>query len=101
MGYYELAMKKNGQYEGLLKCKEQGLIDNICVSTHLPAPKVRKIIETGNFPGVLLGINILNFMFRWDGVRAAYDAGLGVVTMNPPAGRQKSANHSWPMTSIA
>ena len=83
---YELAMKKGGLYEGLLKCKEEGLIKHICVSTHLPGNEISKIISDGFFEGVLMGVNILNFRFRWEGAIAAQRAGLGVVAMNPLGG---------------
>lgn len=83
---YHLAMKKGGQYEGLVKCRDEGLIDNIVVSTHLPGDKVSVLLEKGYFEGVLLGVNILNFLYRWQGVQAAYDTGLGVVAMNPLSG---------------
>ena len=61
MGEYELAMKKGGQYEGLLKCKEAGMIDHIAISTHLPGAQVEQILAKDEFKGVLLGVNILNF----------------------------------------
>ena len=83
---YRQAMKPGGQYEGLMKLKEQGLIRNIAVSTHLPGNDVATIIDDGNFEGVLLGVNVLNFMYRWKGVQAAHDAGYGVVAMNPLSG---------------
>lgn len=83
---YELAMKPGGQYEGLLKCKEQGKIKHIVVSTHLRGPEVEKMISKKEFEGVLLGVNILNFLYRWEGVQAAHKLGLGVVAMNPLAG---------------
>lgn len=83
---YELAMKKDGLYEGLLKCKDEGLIKHITVSTHLPGNEVSKIISDGYFEGVLMGVNILNFQFRWEGVIAAQKAGIGVAAMNPLAG---------------
>jgi len=83
---YELAMKKGGQYDGLLKCKEEGLIDNIVISTHLPGLQIKEIIRKNEFEGVLLGVNILNFLYRWEAVREAYEAGLGVVAMNPLSG---------------
>ncbi|MHC4744187.1 MAG: aldo/keto reductase [Planctomycetota bacterium] len=88
MDHYELAMKKGGQYEGLIKCKEEGLIDNIVIATHLPGHQVKEIIEKNEFEGVLLGVNILNFPYRWEGVEAAHNAGLGVVAMNPLSGGQ-------------
>ena len=84
--HYEMAMKKGGLYDGLLKCKEDGLIDRIFVSTHLPGPDVKAILAKNEFEGVLLGVNILNFLYRWEGVQAAHDAGLGVLAMNPLAG---------------
>ena len=83
---YELAMKKGGQYEGLMRCKEEGLIGNIVISIHLPGPQIKNIIQKNEFEGVLLGVNILNFPYRWEGIQAAYEAGLGVVAMNPLAG---------------
>lgn len=83
---YELAMKKGGQYEGLMKCREEGLIGNIVISTHLPGEKIKNIISKNEFEGVLLGVNILNFPYRWEGIRTAYEAGLGVVAMNPLSG---------------
>jgi len=83
---YELAMKPGGQYEGLLKCKEQGKIRHIVISTHLRGPEVKTILEKNEFEGVLLGVNILNFLYRWEGVRAAHEMGLGVMAMNPLAG---------------
>ena len=83
---YELAMKKGGQYEGLMRCREEGLIGNIVISMHLPGYQIKNIIEKKEFEGVLLGVNILNFPYRWEGVQAAYEARLGVVAMNPLAG---------------
>lgn len=83
---YELAMKPGGQYEGLLKCKEQGKIRHIVVSTHLRGPEVEDLISKNEFEGVLLGVNVLNFLYRWEGVLAAQKLGLGVVAMNPLAG---------------
>ena len=45
VGQYELAMKKGGQYEGLMRCREEGLIGNIVISTHLPGPQIENTIE--------------------------------------------------------
>jgi predicted aldo/keto reductase-like oxidoreductase len=76
----------DGLYEALLKCKAEGLIKHIAFSSHQEGSGVRKVIESGLFEGVLMGINILNFPYRWDGVLAAKEHGLGVVAMNPLAG---------------
>ncbi len=86
MDQYERAMKRRGQYEGLMRCKEEGLINNIVISTHLPGPQAREILLKNEFEGVLLGLNILNFPYRWDAVQTARDCGLGVAVMNPLAG---------------
>ena len=86
MDQYRLAIKPGGQYEGLMKLKDQGIIRNIAVSTHLRGNDVATIIDEGHFEGVLLGVNILNFMYRFKGVQAAHNANRGVVAMNPLPG---------------
>ena len=86
MSQYELAMEPGGQYEGLLRCQEQGLIRQIAVSSHLRGEAIEGILEQGKVAGVLLGMNILNFPYRWAGVEAAHRLGYGVVAMNPLAG---------------
>ena len=86
MEHYELAMKAGGQYEGLLKCKEEGLIDHIVFSSHQPGHEVKQILDEGHFDGVLMGINVLNYPYRWEGVKAAAEGGYGVVAMNPLGG---------------
>ena len=95
-GEYELAVKPGGQYEGLLNCKEQGKIRHIVVSTHLRGPEVENLISKNEFEGVLLGVNILNFLYRWTGVEAAHKMDLGVVAMNPLAGGVIPQNESSP-----
>lgn len=84
--HYELAMKPGGQYDGLLRCKEEGLIDHIVLSSHQTGNEVKQILEDGKIEGVLLGVNILNFPYRWEGVKAAYEMGYGIVAMNPLSG---------------
>lgn len=86
MEHYELAMQSGGQYEGLLKCKEKGLIDHIVFSSHQPGDEVVKILDENKFEGVTMGINMLNFPYRWTGVSHAHKNGYGVVAMNPLSG---------------
>jgi predicted aldo/keto reductase-like oxidoreductase len=86
MEHFDLAMKSDGLYEALLRCKEEGLVKHIVFSSHQKGNEVRNVIESGKFEGVLLGVNILNFPYRWDGVLAAQEHGMGVVAMNPLAG---------------
>lgn len=80
---YELAMRPGGQYEGLLQCKEEGLIDHIVFSSHQPGNEIENILEEGKLEGVLLGVNILNFPYRWNSVLTAFKHGFGVAAMNP------------------
>ncbi|MBN1258008.1 MAG: aldo/keto reductase [Planctomycetes bacterium] len=84
--HYEIAMRPGGLYEGVLKAKEEGLVEHIVCSTHMPGHEVRTILSKDEFEGVLLGMNIINFPYRWDGVLAAREKGCGVVAMNPLAG---------------
>lgn len=86
MEHYELAMKPGGMYDGLVQLKEEGLIDHIVLSSHQIGDEVKEILEDGKIDGVLLGVNILNFPYRWAGVQAAYDMGYGIVAMNPLSG---------------
>jgi uncharacterized protein len=83
---YELAMRPGGMYEGLVRCKEEGLIDHIVCSSHMPGHEVKQVVDSGKFEGVLLGLNVLNFLYRWEGVEAAVARGLGVGAMNPLGG---------------
>ncbi|MGF7184677.1 hypothetical protein GGQ84_000761 [Desulfitispora alkaliphila] len=92
MDHYYQAMRPGGQYEGLLRCKEEGLIDHIVFSSHQPGKEIKQIVDEGKMEGVLLGVNILNFPYRWDGVVSAQEKGLGVVAMNPLGGGVIPAN---------
>jgi len=92
MEHFELAMKPGGQYDGLLRAKEEGLIDHIVFSSHQPGDQIKQVIESEKFDGVLLGMNILNFPYRWDGAQAAADLGYGVAAMNPLCGGEIPKN---------
>ncbi|AQQ10317.1 L-glyceraldehyde 3-phosphate reductase [Sedimentisphaera cyanobacteriorum] len=86
LNQYDEAAKPDGLIEGLEKCREQGKIRHINVSSHLRGKRLNKVLEKRDFAGILVGVNILNFMFRWDAVETAYKNGAGVVAMNPLAG---------------
>lgn len=86
MAHYDLAMKPGGQYEGLLRAKEDGLLEHIVLSSHQPGYEVKRIFDEGKVEGVLLGVNILNFPYRWEGVQGGFDQGYGIVAMNPLGG---------------
>lgn len=83
---YKKVIAKDGPYWGALKAKEEGLIDHLVFSTHASGEEIRMMVEDGLFEGVTLGYNAVNFPYRAEGIEAAYQHGLGVVTMNPLGG---------------
>ncbi|MHB1484379.1 MAG: aldo/keto reductase [Saccharofermentanales bacterium] len=83
---YNRVMAPGGPYEGAVKLKEEGLISHICISTHASGAEIKHIADEGFYEGVLLGYNATNFAFRQEGIKAAYEHGMGVVTMNPLGG---------------
>lgn len=86
MEQYELCMEPGGQYEGLLWCQQQGWIEHLCFSSHQPGEEVVQVLKEHKFTGVTMGINLLNFPYRWKGVEYAHNHGYGVVAMNPLSG---------------
>ena len=70
----------------LLRAREDGRIGHLVFSTHLTGEEIRTVIDEGIFEGVTLGYNASNFAYRQAGIRAAREAGLGVVVMNPLGG---------------
>lgn len=86
MEHYKKVMAPGGPYEGAVKLKEEGLVDHICISTHASGSEIKEIVEQGFYEGILLGYNATNFPFRQEGIKAAYNKDMGVVTMNPLGG---------------
>lgn len=83
---YEKVMAPGGPYEGAMKLKNEGLIDHICISTHANGADIKYMVDQGFYEGILLGYNATNFAFREEGIKAAYDQQMGIVTMNPLGG---------------
>lgn len=83
---YRSRMVKGGAYEAAVKAKEEGLVEHIVFSTHCDGDEIQTIVNEGYFEGMTLGYNILNFPFRQKGLKAAFEKGLGVATMNPLGG---------------
>ena len=78
--------KRGGAVEAALRAKEEGLVEHVVWSTHMRGNEIAAVIREGIFEGVTLGYNAINFPFREEGVRAAGEARIGVVTMNPLGG---------------
>lgn len=92
MSQYELALQPGGQYEGLLKAQEEGLIDHITLSSHQTGNELKHIIDDNKISGLLIGVNILNFPYRISGAQHAVANKMGVIAMNPLAGGQIPQN---------
>lgn len=73
-------------YEFFEDAKREGLIRNIVFSSHMQGDDIEKVVETNKFKGMLIGYNALNYRFRQSGIEKAYEAGMGVVVMNPLGG---------------
>jgi hypothetical protein len=78
--------QKGGAVAEALKAKEEGLVDHVCVSSHLIGDELKVVLQEGPFEGVTLGYCAINFPFRQVAVDAAADKHMGVVTMNPLGG---------------
>ncbi|GMO37565.1 MAG: aldo/keto reductase [Termitinemataceae bacterium] len=86
LGEYKEYIKPNGIYDGILRAKNEGLIEHICCSCHMDGEDIAEVVSDGRVEAVTLGYNALNFAYRRKGVKAAAKAGIGVVTMNPLGG---------------
>lgn len=70
----------------LAKAKEEGLVEHIVVSSHLPGEELGKLLEQGPIEGVLLGYCAINFPYREKAIELAAKRNLGVMIMNPLGG---------------
>jgi hypothetical protein len=75
-----------GALAAAIKAKEEGLIEHVVISTHLPGNEVEPILREAPIEGVTLGYCAINFPYRQAAVQSAGQLGRGVVTMNPLAG---------------
>ncbi len=84
--HYKHFMSDNGPYMGALLAKEQGLVRHILFSNHADTSTAKKIIQSGNFDGVTLSYNLLNYRNMDTLLHCADVAKMGVIVMNPLAG---------------
>lgn len=83
---YKKVISKNGLYEGALKAKENGLINNICISLHCDTNEVLKILQDDLFDGITISLNPMNYK-KWIPVlEMAESKKVAVATMNSLAG---------------
>ena len=84
--HYRIVMAKNGPYEGLLKAKELGMIEHICISTHASAEEILKIINDGFYEGITISFNAMTAKAMKPVIEAAYKKSIAVVSMNTLGG---------------
>ena len=78
--------KAGGALEAVQKARDEGLVEHVVVSSHMTGPDIQTMLSEGCFEGITLGYNALNFPYRRQGLAAASEMQLGVVTMNPLGG---------------
>lgn len=77
---------EGGAVAAAIRAKEEGLIEHVVVSSHLPGEELCTVLDEGPFEGVTLGYCAINFPYRQQAMDEAGRRGLGVVTMNPLGG---------------
>lgn len=75
----------NGSMDEAHKAKEQGLIKHLCFSSHDSPENIIKLIDTGEFEGILVQYNLLD-QHNKEVIAYAHKKGLGVVIMGPVGG---------------
>ncbi len=80
---WQAATRPGGMADGLILAQQRGLIDKTMVSIHLPGNMIQDIITERPFDGALVGINVLNFPFRIEGLRHLKALGYDLAAMNP------------------
>jgi len=78
--------QEGGAVAAALKAKEEGLVEHVVVSSHLPGEELANVLREGPFEGVTLGYCAVNFPYREKAIELAGEMGLGVATMNPLGG---------------
>jgi len=82
---YQNMLGKDKPIERFRKAKEEGLIRHKCFSCHDTPENMMKLIDTGEFEGLLCQYNLLD-RNNEEAITHAREEGMGVVIMGPVAG---------------
>jgi predicted aldo/keto reductase-like oxidoreductase len=82
---YEVALKKGGWLDGVLKAKDEGLLKHIGFTGHIGSDDIIKVIDNSNFEMITIPFNIMDNS-RLKAVKYAREKNIAVVMMNPLAG---------------
>ena len=77
---------ERGAVDAVVRAKEEGLVEHVVISSHLPGDELAGVLAEGPFEGATLGYCAINFPYRQAAVDDAAKRGLGVVAMNPLGG---------------
>jgi len=82
---YQTMSGKGKPMERFRKAKEEGLIRHMCFSCHDSPENVKKLIDTGEFEGMLVQYNLLDRRNE-EAIAHAHEKGMGVAIMGPVGG---------------
>ena len=84
--HYEQATAKGGMLDGIMRAKDEGLIEHTGFTTHDTPENVSEYIDDADWCEVILfTYNILNPTYR-DVIAKAHDKGIATIVMNPLGG---------------
>jgi uncharacterized protein len=78
--------KQDHILDTFIKLKEEGLINHICVSSHLIGDEIKELLNENIFEAVLFGYSAYNFTVRQKAFDAISKYDIGTVVMNPLGG---------------
>ncbi len=82
---YQNMLGNGGPMERFRKAKEEGLIRHMCYSCHDSPENMKKLIDTGEFDGMLLQYNLLDRRNE-EAIAYAHEKGMGIAIMGPVGG---------------
>lgn len=83
--FEEVISKPGMALEEARKAQAEGLVRHVCFSSHDSEDNIIKLVETGEFAGMLVQYNYLD-RHNEPAIEVAGKAGMGVVIMGPVAG---------------
>ncbi len=78
--------KAQGALKEFERLRDEGLIRNIVVSSHMSGGDIGEVLEDYPFEGALLGYSVMNSPYREKALDAAARLNRGIVAMNPLGG---------------
>lgn len=82
---YQQMLGRGKPIERFRKAKEEGLIRHMCYSCHDSPENMMKLIDTGDFQGMLVQYNLLDRRNE-EAIAYAHEKGMGVAIMGPVGG---------------